>query len=142
MPVSFAYGIGYFEREYYYVFASGCFYVTKNSAAPAPSDWKGRLKWVEIVDVSIADNVVTYLSFPGFGESGKSLRFPTGIPLILIIVIMGWRIRRSAVPRVGECELCSYTLVGNVSGICPECGTTIPEEQRTRLSLATEPADA
>lgn len=29
------------------------------------------------------------------------------------------------------CRKCGYNLTGNVSGICPECGTTIPDEQLT-----------
>ena len=31
------------------------------------------------------------------------------------------------------CQSCTYNLTGNVSGICPECGTPIPEEQRERV---------
>ncbi len=27
----------------------------------------------------------------------------------------------------GHCQRCGYDLTGNVSGICPECGTPIPE---------------
>ena len=36
--------------------------------------------------------------------------------------------------RKGVCQKCSYNLTGNVSGICPECGTPVgprPEVQRT-----------
>lgn len=28
----------------------------------------------------------------------------------------------------GKCPSCSYRLIGNVSGVCPECGTPIPDE--------------
>ena len=28
--------------------------------------------------------------------------------------------------RPGHCKACGYDLKGNVSGVCPECGTTIP----------------
>ena len=36
----------------------------------------------------------------------------------------------------GLCKVCGYNLTGNVSGICPECGTVIPrgEIQRDRGS--------
>ena len=29
--------------------------------------------------------------------------------------------------RHGRCEACGYDLTGNVSGVCPECGTKIAE---------------
>jgi predicted amidophosphoribosyltransferase len=31
------------------------------------------------------------------------------------------------------CERCEYDLTGNVSGICPECGTAIPDETKAAL---------
>jgi hypothetical protein len=30
-------------------------------------------------------------------------------------------------PRRGHCGECGYNLTGNVSGVCPECGSTILE---------------
>ena len=40
----------------------------------------------------------------------------------------------SRVPQVGapSCRACSYDLTGNISGICPECGTPI-QERRTEI---------
>jgi hypothetical protein len=35
-----------------------------------------------------------------------------------------WRWRRQH-PRIGFCPNCDYNLTGNVSGVCPECGTTM-----------------
>jgi len=37
-----------------------------------------------------------------------------------------WHRRRSRERLVGHCLACGYNLTGNVSGICPECGTAIP----------------
>jgi predicted RNA-binding Zn-ribbon protein involved in translation (DUF1610 family) len=34
-----------------------------------------------------------------------------------------WRHRRD---RRGLCSKCEYDLTGNVSGVCPECGTAVP----------------
>ncbi len=34
------------------------------------------------------------------------------------------------------CATCRYWLIGNESGICPECGTPIPENQRAVLARA------
>lgn len=36
-----------------------------------------------------------------------------------------WR-RAKVQSKVGLCIACGYNLTGNVSGICPECGTAIP----------------
>ena len=33
----------------------------------------------------------------------------------------------------GFCQSCGYNLAGNVSGICPECGTLIPEDVKAML---------
>lgn len=34
--------------------------------------------------------------------------------------------------REGICKNCGYDLTGNVSGICPECGTPVSEKSVTR----------
>ncbi|OWY72993.1 hypothetical protein B7486_01210 [cyanobacterium TDX16] len=39
------------------------------------------------------------------------------------LFISGMRVRRRAVPL--PCRACGYSLVGNTSGRCPECGTAI-----------------
>lgn len=33
-----------------------------------------------------------------------------------------------------QCKGCGYLLIGNTSGICPECGKPVPEELRSRLA--------
>ncbi len=40
------------------------------------------------------------------------------------------------------CWSCGYNLTGNVSGICPECGTRIPEPASDDAGGDDEPADA
>jgi len=46
-----------------------------------------------------------------------------------------WRCywQRFHAKRKGHCRRCGYDLTGNVSGICPECGTSIPEDVLKRL---------
>jgi hypothetical protein len=55
---------------------------------------------------------------------------PTFISLALgfvitvgLTVFLFWRERRWHPP--GHCQTCGYDLTGNVSGRCPECGTTL-----------------
>jgi len=38
------------------------------------------------------------------------------------------RLRRLHLEQSIPCPKCSYNLTGNVSGICPECGTKFREE--------------
>ena len=50
---------------------------------------------------------------------------PLIFPLLLIAIptaFAWWRRRR---PRPGHCRSCGYDLTGNVSGVCPECGTHV-----------------
>ncbi len=39
-------------------------------------------------------------------------------------------------PKTPFCEHCGYNLTGNVSGICPECGTPVPCEDRFAIGAA------
>ena len=54
---------------------------------------------------------------------------PLWLPLLLVgtctvLILRGAR-RRSCLPSCGSC---SYLLIGNTTGICPECGTPIPKD--------------
>jgi hypothetical protein len=54
------------------------------------------------------------------------IRFPIVIPLCVVAaasVLLFYR--ASHRPKPGFCDNCGYNLTGNVSGICPECGTAI-----------------
>ena len=39
-----------------------------------------------------------------------------------------WRRVRSRCRPSGLCGYCGYSLTGNTSGVCPECGTPVPKE--------------
>jgi rubrerythrin len=38
--------------------------------------------------------------------------------------------------RPWGCKQCAYDLTGNTSGICPECGNPIPEDQARTIGRA------
>ena len=51
--------------------------------------------------------------------------------IVLACLVAGWigrvvalvrSLRRSPL----DCQHCGYSLAGNVSGVCPECGTPVP----------------
>lgn len=54
--------------------------------------------------------------------------------LMLMISIYLWRRAKTATPRGPlDCIHCGYNLAGNTSGICPECGTSIPDDVKDAL---------
>ena len=69
--------------------------------------------------------------FAGFRVAGGTLPF-VAIPFWPMLVIAGlplwlgiYRLMRKQ-PADGFCAGCSYNLTGNLSGVCPECGTAVP----------------
>lgn len=60
---------------------------------------------------------------------------------LLVLVLPNLRQRRAGALK---CAQCHYNLTGNVSGICPECGTPIPEFAHRELAqlLATVEPEA
>jgi hypothetical protein len=44
------------------------------------------------------------------------------LPILLLVAGLGSRLRPAPV-LPGHCRTCGYDLTGNVSGLCPECGT-------------------
>ncbi len=50
---------------------------------------------------------------------------PLWMPFVLLLLLswIAWRMSRR--PPPGRCCKCGYDLTGNVSGVCPECGTEI-----------------
>jgi hypothetical protein len=66
---------------------------------------------------------------------------PLWVPSLLfsvLSVILFRRDRRRS--GAGHCFVCGYDLCGNVSGICPECGSPIPDEVKAALKQMEETA--
>ena len=62
------------------------------------------------------------------GARSLSLTIPLWMPLLLFaacptIAFIRGPVRRWRRRKRGECVACGYNLTGNVSGVCPECGT-------------------
>jgi len=64
--------------------------------------------------------------WPTYADSGwtRSITIPLVLPLLAILLV-SWRLgvieeRRGC---SGRCMQCGYDLTGNVTGLCPECGT-------------------
>lgn len=66
-----------------------------------------------------------YVWWPVFTE--QTALIPLWIAFVLFFVpsLLAWR--RSRKPPPSFCQKCGYNLTGNVSGVCPECGTEIKQ---------------
>ena len=63
----------------------------------------------------------------------RPIILPLWIPFVVLALptaFLWWRDRRRTPP--GHCQTCGYNLTGNVSGICPECGTPVPQRADAR----------
>ncbi len=67
----------------------------------------------------------------GFDSNGRVTRsdvfVPLWLPTIGFLSLTGIVAYRKRVPK-GHCRCCGYNLVGNVSGICPECGNKFGDQ--------------
>jgi hypothetical protein len=56
-----------------------------------------------------------------------------GLAMFFVFIGDGLAHRRRRQWDPSLCQVCRYCLIGNVSGICPECGARLPTEQRNHL---------
>jgi hypothetical protein len=57
---------------------------------------------------------------------------------VLVGVARHYRLRRRRGNRSPHCAGCGYLLVGNTSGVCPECGTPLSPSQRRQLPRSSK----
>jgi len=67
----------------------------------------------------------------------KFFSVPLWMPIVFIVSlsVLRWSPRSCGIQSA--CAQCRYDLVGNCSGICPECGAPIPEKQQAELNAMT-----
>jgi hypothetical protein len=81
------------------------------------------------------DRIMPAWSFAGFALvrfDFRGMRFrELRVPFWLVVLVTGtapavhlWRKRRARM-AAGRCVSCGYNLTGNVSGVCPECGSPV-----------------
>lgn len=98
-----------------------------------------RLKLALLVVTAAAYLVFAVLSTCGVVDVAES-----PVPCCVFILLMPWIVaagiawQRKPAHPAGHCHQCGYDLTGNVSGICPECGTPIPTPASGQEALAEE----
>ena len=95
--------------------------------------WNGGkafyVTWSECIGYTLEDRVPFGLGLPKsrrFARLSTGLTLPLWIPLALAAIPTLALWRRDRRPGPGHCPTCHYNLTGNTSGVCPECGTAIP----------------
>jgi len=88
---------------------------------------QGRPDWL----VSRAEGPPVWLPSYRRDAAAEGTRFdiwvPLWIPFLFVALPTGVLWYRDRCRRIlpGRCQKCGYNLTGNVSGVCPECGTRI-----------------
>src|SRR5687768_17045434 len=92
-------------------------------AEPQTRGWRRTHRSRHHVTVSPA--TLTQANMSNSPASFIFLSFFSAVPLIIGLVLFrrGWRGRRSG--DSPHCAACDYSLVGNHSGACPECGAAL-----------------
>ena len=70
------------------------------------------------------------------GASMNGFIIPLWIPTLIVVVATVFFHRRARPKRPGHCLKCDYNLIGNESGVCPECGTSILQQSNGDAGLA------
>lgn len=64
-------------------------------------------------------------------ETAVAIAWLAAITIGILIALLSRRADQPAKwAAEGKCRQCGYDLTGNVSGICPECGTTLKSENK------------
>ena len=95
--------------------------------------WRPGKEWFDDANHRWLFAGLAYYAYVSLNGTAADNQYVITIDLLWIAAVAAllpgiWCIQKikSAMPlRQGTCRSCSHNLRGNVSGICPECGTTI-----------------
>jgi len=113
----------------------GMFLIRTDVTDPSPYEWDrwsvhynrhadGFGLWHKAPEVSEFHHCGRWYANP----KGKAVRIPLILPLaaLLLPTSVLW-LRDRPIPP-GYCPTCRYDLTGNISGVCPECGSGVPNQ--------------
>jgi len=121
--------VGCSYNDQAFVLANGNFFVLELLGSPRSEGFGRDLIWTGF---RLWRMKLNSSGFPAIGSSSIII-----IPWLISVVILGGSLRilwlRPIKKRndFDRCQECGYNLTGNVSGVCPECGTPIEAESGT-----------
>lgn len=68
----------------------------------------------------------------------RLVSFPLWMPILALALVLRKTARNSFLRDPRRCAACSYWLIGNVSGRCPDCGTIVPPAQPSNAHATAE----
>ena len=81
-------------------------------------------------------------AIPSRGSSSLlSLLVPILLFFMAVVMFIGsciYKRRYRCMLAMHQCTYCTYDLTGNISGVCSECGTPIPEWQKDKLAIVSD----
>ena len=89
--------------------------------------YKTRQGWPFVARVSYR---VDFKEYVVWNRTALEKDIAWGSAIVILGGVGGWLVAHFVAPRLrrwrrGVCRACGYNLMGNVSGICPECGRII-----------------
>lgn len=124
-----AWGVSKLHRVHLF-FGSGLWIRLDDGLLEVEFKSRESFRGFEVVVVPERPEGRDWLTFGVGYENGSGLVMTAMWPFILggalleAMLLYRWLPRRRA---KGVCAACGYNLTGNVSGICPECGTPVPQ---------------
>jgi hypothetical protein len=116
---------GVVAHPYAIIALGGCFVIM--GVIMSPLAWillRRRREWAFMLTYGIATLAMAVVLFFRIGP----LVYLLGGPACILLGALVARALSRPIPMHGCCPNCDYNLTGNVSGICPECGTAVPAE--------------
>lgn len=104
--------------------------VGRSSPRPGPS-WKQGWNWTDTATLMKGRPEIRVLGLMyGTRSEGGTYLVIGPVPFCLVLAVLvclyGYRVyERQARMSVSCCGQCGYSLVGNESGVCPECGEVV-----------------
>lgn len=86
-----------------------------------------------LLSVTVAPVVAACMYWGSYSGKVSMLVVAVGIPTgagIAVACVLRVLLHDALIP--GHCQNCGYDLTGNVSGVCPECGTAVEATERDR----------
>jgi hypothetical protein len=89
--------------------------------------WGWRMAGLSLIVLNLAICAAWRSSTFQLGVAIDSICFEPLVPMLILLLLPMLCLRDFPLDLARRCATCDYNLKGNQSGICPECGTPVPD---------------